>query len=380
MNCDGVRELLSAYVDGELSSGELLRVEQHLRRCPRCAEEVDALRQAIALVGALEEVELPAGFREGLRARLAKVSPQLQPVAPVAPVAPFWQRRVKRWALPAAAAAAFALAASGVYGQLGPILTRVADSQTPAGTVKTPSVNPAPPKPTEQNPGSVVAKDPETPTGPITDPGPGKDVPTPPVENSAGPDTGGKTPPDNPPTPPVIDSGASGMRVASWIEQVETPPEQLPSEIASRTTVEAIVPDPSASCNALKSTYTAAECAIKEAGRIVEVRFQVPAKQAAATLEQVTSVIGGAPTVKTDGIDRAPQLKAQVEQLITIDEDLDKLALAVDTAKDETQRAIEQEAYDRKADDQKKAVENYNRLSTEVMSQLFVVNLQKQGQ
>lgn len=380
MNCDGVRELLSAYVDGELSSGELLRVEQHLRRCPLCAEEVDALRQAIALVGALEEVELPAGFREGLRARLAKVSPQLQPVAPVTPLQPAWQRQVKRWALPAAAAAAFALASSGIYGQLGPILTRVADNKTPAESVKTPAVvDPVTPAPKDNTPPDVATKDPGAQTG-GTDVGKSTDVTTPPVVNPSTPDTGGQAPVDNPPLPPVIEMGAGEMRVASWIEQVETPPTKLPSQIANRTTVESVVPDPSASCNVLKSTYTNAECSIKEAGRLVEVRFQVPVEQAAATLQQVTIVINSSVTVKTDGIDRAPQLKAQVEQLTTIEEDLTKLAQAVNTAKDETQRAIEQEAYTRKVDELDKAVTDYNRLTAEVMSQLFVIDLQKQGQ
>lgn len=378
MNCDGVRELLSAYVDGELSSGELLRVEQHLRRCPLCAEEVDALRQAIAMIGALEEVELPAGFREGLRARLAQVSPQLQPVTPVTPLRPAWQRQVKRWALPAAAAAAFALATSGVYGQLGPILTRVAD-KTPAESVKTPLVEPAP-QPKETTPPAVAEKGNETPTG--TDPGPGTQTTPPPAVVTTTPPTtgtGGKAPADNPPQVPVTNVNVGATKVASMAGQV-TAPAQLPVQMAYRTTVQAIVPDPSAGCNALKSTVAGAECSIKEAGRSVEVRFQVAVEQAADTLVQVTNVIGAGATVKTEGIDRAPQLKAKHEQLITIDEDLVKLALAVDTAKGAAQKEIEEAALARKVDEGNKVVADYNRLTAEVRSQLFVIDLQKQGQ
>ncbi|MDF2629955.1 MAG: hypothetical protein K0R39_3786 [Symbiobacteriaceae bacterium] len=105
MNCDGVSSLLSAYLDGELSPGELLRVEEHLRRCHACADEVDSLRQTVALVASLEEVEVPASFQMQLHQRLVALGP---PVAAVrrAPAVPAWQRNVRRWGLPAAAAAA----------------------------------------------------------------------------------------------------------------------------------------------------------------------------------------------------------------------------------------------------------------------------------
>lgn len=105
MNCDGVRGLLSAYVDGELSAGELLRVEQHLRRCHCCADDVDSLRQTIALVASLDEVEVPASFHTQLHERLAALGPPVvgarRTKAPVAP-----QRMIPKWVKPAAAAAA----------------------------------------------------------------------------------------------------------------------------------------------------------------------------------------------------------------------------------------------------------------------------------
>ncbi|HLO04267.1 MAG TPA: anti-sigma factor [Symbiobacteriaceae bacterium] len=376
MNCDGVRELLSAYVDGELSPGELLRVEQHLRRCPLCAEEVDALRQAIAMVGALEEVELPAGFREGLRARLAQVSPQLQPVTPVTPLRPAWHRQVKRWALPAAAAAAFALASSGVYGQLGPLLHRVADNG-PYESVNIPAPDPAAPQPKDTQP-AVVDKSNDLPAG--TDQGLGTQT-TPPtsVTPPAPSGTGTKASAPNPDQVAVTGMNVGTTKVASLVDQV-TAPEKLPAQFANRTTVQAVVPDPGASCNALKSSLAGTECAIKEAGRLVEARFQVPVDQAGQALLQITTLIGEGATVKTEGIDRAPQLKAQHEQLITIEEDLAKLALAVDTAKGAAQKKIEEEALARKVDEGNKAVADYNRLSAEVTSQLFVIDLQKQGQ
>jgi hypothetical protein len=105
MNCDGVRGLISAFIDGELSAGELLRVEQHLRRCHCCADEVDALRQTIALVSSLDEVEVPTTFRAQLHERLVALGPPVAVPARPAAVAS-WQRNVRRWAVPAAAAAA----------------------------------------------------------------------------------------------------------------------------------------------------------------------------------------------------------------------------------------------------------------------------------
>ena len=113
MNCDGVRGLLSAYVDGELSAGELLRVEQHLRRCHWCADEVDALRQTIALVASLEEVEVPSAFHVQLHNRLVALGPPVK--AGRTAVAHRAKRQdFRRWAVPAAAAAALVIGAAGL--------------------------------------------------------------------------------------------------------------------------------------------------------------------------------------------------------------------------------------------------------------------------
>lgn len=103
MNCDGVRCLLSAYIDGELTPGELLRVEQHLRRCHACADEVDSLRQTIGLVASLDEVEVPATFSVQLHERLVALGP---PAAQVRRRASRSSWPVRKLALPTVAAAA----------------------------------------------------------------------------------------------------------------------------------------------------------------------------------------------------------------------------------------------------------------------------------
>ncbi len=107
MNCDGVRGLLSAYIDGELTPGELLRVEQHLRRCHACADEVDALRQTIQLVASLDEVEVPAYFQAQLHERLVAMGPPASRVRQL-PVQQAARAKARRWVLPATAAAAAA--------------------------------------------------------------------------------------------------------------------------------------------------------------------------------------------------------------------------------------------------------------------------------
>lgn len=140
MNCDGVRGLLSAYLDGELSPGELLRVEQHLRRCPVCADEVDSLRQTIALVASLDEVEVPATFHMQLHERLVALGPPMaQEHRKVASSA--WQRGVRRWAVPAAAAAAALAISLTSFPQAGNLVKTGLEG--PAGNFQVPGGVPA---------------------------------------------------------------------------------------------------------------------------------------------------------------------------------------------------------------------------------------------
>lgn len=47
--CADLFARLSAYLDGELSQEECLRVEEHLRECPPCIEFLQSLRRTIGL-------------------------------------------------------------------------------------------------------------------------------------------------------------------------------------------------------------------------------------------------------------------------------------------------------------------------------------------
>ncbi len=57
-----IENLLSAYLDGELSSHERARVEKHLARCAVCAQNLHTLRQTVALLGQLPPVAVPRSF------------------------------------------------------------------------------------------------------------------------------------------------------------------------------------------------------------------------------------------------------------------------------------------------------------------------------
>ncbi|MGH8959084.1 MAG: anti-sigma factor family protein [Acidimicrobiia bacterium] len=64
-------EDLSAYLDGELDSLELVRVKGHISGCDHCREEVASLMQVRARLRSLPMLELPA-TEEG-RSRVAKL-------------------------------------------------------------------------------------------------------------------------------------------------------------------------------------------------------------------------------------------------------------------------------------------------------------------
>ena len=55
-------ELLSAYIDGELSAGEQLRLEAQLETDPALQAELEALRRTVALVRDLPPAPLPRNF------------------------------------------------------------------------------------------------------------------------------------------------------------------------------------------------------------------------------------------------------------------------------------------------------------------------------
>lgn len=62
MECSGVREKLSLYIDGMLDEQSLEMVEAHLAGCEECRNELAALREIIQAAGNIETVEPPKGL------------------------------------------------------------------------------------------------------------------------------------------------------------------------------------------------------------------------------------------------------------------------------------------------------------------------------
>jgi len=70
MECEGIKELLSAFLDGELTEEESSAVRAHLERCPDCRKEIEAFRKVSALYRDLEDPEPPADLEERVLAEV----------------------------------------------------------------------------------------------------------------------------------------------------------------------------------------------------------------------------------------------------------------------------------------------------------------------
>ena len=55
--CEYVRQI-SAYCDGELPAEEIRRLEEHIRQCPSCTQELEQLKALSGLIGAVAVPEL----------------------------------------------------------------------------------------------------------------------------------------------------------------------------------------------------------------------------------------------------------------------------------------------------------------------------------
>jgi len=97
-------ELLASYVDGSLDASERAVVDAHLAACPRCREEVEVARRAVAALAALREEPVPLGVTAPVLARAERAAE------------PRW--RSPRWAVGLAAAAALVLAGALVLPQV----------------------------------------------------------------------------------------------------------------------------------------------------------------------------------------------------------------------------------------------------------------------
>ena len=67
-----IEEMLSAYIDGELSTAQKARVDAHLAKCEDCARNLRTMRQTVSLLGQLPTVKAPRSFA----IREAQVTPR----------------------------------------------------------------------------------------------------------------------------------------------------------------------------------------------------------------------------------------------------------------------------------------------------------------
>ena len=72
ISCLEVMLELSNYIDKDVTPQLREQIVAHLPSCSHCAAVYDGLRNTITLTGDGRAFDLPAGFSQRLRARLAK--------------------------------------------------------------------------------------------------------------------------------------------------------------------------------------------------------------------------------------------------------------------------------------------------------------------
>ena len=101
------REILSALIDGELSSDERRMVHEHLQTCAACRETVEEFTQIHGMVGELPRLVAPAAFVTDVVEH-----PLRRPMAQQVVTAAFSGRR--RWVALGIAATALGISLAGL--------------------------------------------------------------------------------------------------------------------------------------------------------------------------------------------------------------------------------------------------------------------------
>jgi anti-sigma factor RsiW len=92
MNCDQTRELLDAYVDGELPPAQATAVAEHLTTCAECSE---AYEQLLTTVRTLREGLVKYHAPDLLRARVRSALREELEAPPVTAAAPKVRRGMR---------------------------------------------------------------------------------------------------------------------------------------------------------------------------------------------------------------------------------------------------------------------------------------------
>lgn len=104
MNCNDVRPLINAFIDGELAELEARRVEHHIEKCESCCAEAGQFRKTRDLISTHGGEKTPASLLNDIKIRMEKEKTATADIRPL--------RKTGWWAL----AASFALVLlGGVY-------------------------------------------------------------------------------------------------------------------------------------------------------------------------------------------------------------------------------------------------------------------------
>ena len=231
MNCKEICELLTAYLDGEVTKEEKARVESHLPDCPQCKAELEALKATQAslrgvLTSMAEEAAPSTEAWEHVRAKIERKGGWFEGLRNIL-TNQKWHGVMVTAAVVIVAVAAAMWQGSGadqaplitVPAQL-PDVPSAVPAPTPTAPMTTPTTPPGPTSgpgpagptaptttPTTPTPAPITPTTPTTPTvtvpapAPITPP-----TPTPPPPATTTPPT--TTPPTVTTTPPNITIGA----------------------------------------------------------------------------------------------------------------------------------------------------------------------------
>ena len=115
MNCETVKEMLWAYLEKETTAEEAVKIEEHLKNCAACREELELQKEIMDSLQNLPDEELPDGFHAELMQKLqVEAAPNVVPFPVKKKKAPIY----KQWGM-IAAAVMVVVAAGGMNGMLG---------------------------------------------------------------------------------------------------------------------------------------------------------------------------------------------------------------------------------------------------------------------
>lgn len=78
MKCEQARDLMHAYVDNQVQSKEIDKLNQHLDSCESCTVEFEEIKYLVQLMGEIDLKELPIGFEEELHEKLVLASQDIE--------------------------------------------------------------------------------------------------------------------------------------------------------------------------------------------------------------------------------------------------------------------------------------------------------------